>query len=131
MPALTNEAAVRNVLSTSLTSGQVQAFIDDAHLWVSEELGSVGLSPERMELIERYLACALVRLRDLGLKSASIKDISEQYQVDSEITDYLKRAASFDPTGKLAEAFLPEADGSRTVKFRVGGGFKADLGSEG
>lgn len=120
----TNEAAVRKVLATSLTSDQVEAFIADTHVWVSEELAGSDLSAARLELIERYLACAMIRLRDLGMKSRSIKDISETYQVDSEVTDYLKRAAAMDPTGIVEEAFMPS--GTKVVKFGTGTTFTAE-----
>lgn len=118
--ARTTETAVREVISTFLTTPQVKAFIDDANLWVTEELSvGFGITSGRLELIERYLACALVRLRDLGIKSTSVNDISENYQVDSEVTDYLKRAASFDPTGKIRQAFLTPTT-AKPVKFRIG-----------
>jgi hypothetical protein len=102
----TSETAVRQIMQTALTTPQVLAFIADANLWVTESLAPLGLSTERLEIIERYLSCALVRVRDLGLKDASVQDVSETYQVDPEVTDYLLRAASFDPTGTVRQHFL-------------------------
>ena len=124
--ARTDESAVRNVMSTSLTTGQVGAFISDASLWVTEELSEQGLSDERLELIERYLACALIRLRDLGIKSAQLENVKEEYQVDKDVTDYLMRAASFDPTGKVRQAFLTPADGGKPVVFGIGTTFATE-----
>ncbi len=123
--ALTTETAIRKVLSTSLTSEQVEAFIEDAALWVSEELADAEFTDQRLEIIERYLACALIRMRDLGLKSATFKEISETYQVDLYVTEYLTRAASFDTTGKLRRHFI-DADNTYAVQFRVGAGFRDD-----
>lgn len=117
--ARTTVAAVKNVLSTTLTDGQITAFIDDANVWVTDELGSAGFSTGRLEIIERYLACALCRLRDLGISSASMEGVSESYQVDSAVTDYLLRAASFDTSGKIRGHFL-EGSSVGAVTFRLG-----------
>ena len=87
MATRTTETAVREIIKTALTAPQVKAFIADANLWVTEELGSEGLTDGRLEIIERYLACALIRVRDLGLKSASVDDVKEDYQVDKDVTD--------------------------------------------
>lgn len=130
----TTETAVREIISTNLTGPQVRAFIEDASLWITEELTAEDppLSLGRLEIIERYLACALVRIRDLGLKDSTIQDVSETYQADSEVTDYLLRAASFDSTGKVREHFLaPKPVALPTapiypVKFNVGTGFVDD-----
>lgn len=127
----TSETAVRDVINTSLTAAQVNAFIADANLFVTEEVAAedVGITAARLELIERYLACALIRLRDLGLKSVSWSKVSETYQVDSEVTDYLKRAAAFDPTGKVKQMFMP-TEGGFVAKFRVGETFHEDADDE-
>ena len=122
--ARTTATAVREVLVTTLTDTQITAFINDVDVWVSEELTSAGISDTRLEVIERYLACAMIRIRDLGLASGSIENVSEKYQVDPEVTDYLLRAASFDPTGKVRQTFLapkPLAQpGALAVRFGFG-----------
>lgn len=124
--ARTTVTAVREILDTALEDSQVNAFISDATLWVDEELGTAGYSDQRLELLVRYLAAALVRVRDLGLKSTQVKDVSEAYQVDPQVTDYLLRAASFDTTGKIRQAFLAKDDASdvKPPKFLVGHGFQ-------
>lgn len=129
MAIRTNADAVQLVLSTSLTEGQITQFIADASLWVDEEL--VGLtdfvfSTDRLELIERYLACALIRIRDLGLRSASFEDVREQYQVDDKVTEYLTRAAAFDPTGKIRSTFLAPTH-TRSVRTWRGSTFKEEF----
>jgi hypothetical protein len=129
VPNRTTETAVREIMQTNLTTPQILAFISDASLWVTEEMTSLGYTDARLEVIERYLSCALVRTRDLGLSNATISDITENYQADPEVTDYLLRAASFDTTGKVRQHFLaPKPVAARTpivlpVKFNVGTGF--------
>lgn len=102
----TTTVKVRAVLGTEMLEDQLERFIEDASLWVTEELTSSQLSTNRLEVIERYLACAFVRIKEMGLKSVSIGDASESYQTNSEISDYLQRAAGLDPTGKIRKAFL-------------------------
>lgn len=106
--ARTTATAIRETMKTKATDPQIVAFITDASLWITEEVASFVPTPsaERLEIIERYLSCALVRLRELGLSSTTIENVSESYQVDPEVTDYLLRAASFDPSGKIRTHFL-------------------------
>lgn len=122
----TDASAVAATISTSLTELQINAFITDANLWVTEELTSYGMSAERLETIERYLACALIRVRDLGLKSAKMDDIAEQYQVDPDVNDYMLRAAAFDVSGKIRQHFLAPKDRQQIV-YRVGTGYTDEV----
>lgn len=134
MATRTTETAVREIIETGLTGPQVRAFIADANVWVTEELAGETPTPSatRLEIIERYLACALIRLRDVGLKDSTIEDVKESYQVDPDVTDYLLRAASFDASGKVRAHFLtpPDATGEsavpKQVVFRVGEGYADD-----
>ena len=125
MARRTNETAVKAIIATALTGPQIEVFLGDASLWVDDQLGSSGLSTGMLEIIERYLTCALIRLRDLGLKSAKYDDITEQFQVDPNITEYLLRAAAFDSTGTVRRFFMAPAD-IRPVQFRVGTRFVDD-----
>lgn len=138
MATRTNEASVREVIATTLVASQINQFIGDANLWVTEELAPFVpvISAARLEIIERYLTCALVRLKHLGLKSSTIGDVTESYTVDADITDYLTRAASFDPSGKVRSNFLaPKLVAlptpiTRPLIFAVGTGFADDSGTE-
>lgn len=121
----TTYAAVIQTIKTSLTETQVLQYGNDAALWVDEELLTANLSTARLEMIERYLTCALIRLRDLGLAQVHFEDVWEYYQVDPEVTDYLIRAASFDPTGKLRQCFLADK-ARRSASGLVGRGFADD-----
>lgn len=137
MATRTTELRVRNIIETDLSSDSVNMFIGDASLWVTEALVALdtGLSAERLEIIERYLACAFIRLRDLGLSQASLDDTSETYQVDKTVTDYLRRAAGLDPTGTVQKAFLGTSGATGTsdggsdtfvAQLRVGAGFRCN-----
>ena len=123
----TTVTAVREILQTSLTDTQITAFIKDADVWIGEELATASISDARLEVIERYLACALARLSDLGLSRVTIGDVSESYQVDPQVTDYLLRAAAFDPTGLIRQTFLapkPLAQpGAASIVYRIGQSF--------
>lgn len=130
MATRTTEPAVRKILTTKLTTPQVASFIADASLWVDEELVPFGtLTVARLEVIERWLAAALIRAREVGLARGSIEDVSETYQVDPQVTDYLLRAAAMDPTGTVRKHFLagkPVAVPNRApfdMVGRIGPGF--------
>jgi len=123
--ARTTATQVLGILKTQVTAETVELFMADASLWVTEELVVKGLSTDRLELIERYLTCALVRLRDLGLTSVKMDDVTEHYQVDPQVSDYLLRAASFDPSGTVRRTFVPPKD-VRVASAVVGRGFVGD-----
>jgi len=131
-PYTTTPTAVGLIIKTTLTTDEIQQFIDDADLWVTEELflgGDAVLSTARLETIERYLTAAFIRVRELGLKAASIEGVTESYQVDPQVSDYLLRAASMDPTGRVRKQFLAPKTGeagARKVIARVGQGRSAD-----
>jgi len=134
----TSPAAVREIMKTNLDTPVLMSFISDAALWVDEEIATASPPPsaQRLEIIERYLACALCRLRELGLESTTYGESTENYQVDPEVTDYLLRAASFDPTGKIRQNFLapkPVAQATPptyTALARIGKGFTETTGSD-
>jgi hypothetical protein len=123
------EAAVRAIIDTNLNTQTVEQFIADADLWVREELLPAGLSTDRLEAITRYLACALIRVRDLGMTAATIESATEDYQNDPHVTEYLLRAASLDPTGKIRADWInvkESTGGAGPVRFRVGSGFTTE-----
>lgn len=122
----TSVDAVLAIIKTSLSTDDVTTFIEDANLWVTEELASdADLSADRLELIERYLACAFIRTKEPGIKSATYGDATEAYQVDPAKNEYLLRAASLDPTGTVQMQFL--TGGARySALARFGKGYKDD-----
>ena len=110
MALRTTEAAIREIFSTALTTPQLLAFATDANLWVTEELGSAGLTAARLELIERYLACHFARTREVAPTDVSVGAVSVTYQTRDTPSDYGQVAARLDPTGKIAATFIPEED---------------------
>ena len=130
--ARTTATAVREIIQTGLTTPQINAFIADMDLRVTEELVTYtpSMSADRLEIIERYLVCAMMRLQEIGVSEVSIGDVTERYQSDPQITDYLMRAAGFDPSGKVRANFLAPRPLAPPVhipgKFRVGPGFRDD-----
>ena len=120
----TTETAVTAAIDTSLTSVQVNAFIDDASAWVDQYLASKSLSATILEKIEKYLACHFITLRDPRLRSGKLDDVSETYQRDTVTTEYLKAAAALDPTGTIEDRLI---SGRHKVSFRVGAGYDSSL----
>ena len=124
--ARTDETAVTAAIDTDLNSKQVNAFIEDASLWVDEFLASLpSPSPAPvLAAIEKYLACHLITLRDPRLKSVKLDKVSETYQRDSTTTEYLKQAAALDKSGTVEDRLI---SGRHKVTYRVGSGFDSKL----
>lgn len=121
--ARTNEVAVRAILDTDLDAQAIQAFIDDASAWVTDELSTSSLGTARLTMIEKYLAAHFCTLRDPRLKSGRLGDVQETYQRDGEVSEYLKHAASLDSTGAVQDAFL-NVDERHPVVFEAGTTFQ-------
>lgn len=126
--ARTTVAEVQAILSTSLTEAQLTAFITDASLWVDTHLDGAcdSLTTTLLATIEKYLAAHFATSRDPRLKQAKLDDVSETYQRDDKVTEYLQTAIALDPCGVIREMFLEQAK-KRPVRFRVGEGFDDDL----
>lgn len=127
--ARTTVAAVQTVMDTDLTTAQLEAFVDDASLWVTTHLAGQcdDLSTEILTAVEKYLAAAWATARDPRLKRASIDDVEEDYQRGGEVSEYLKIAADLDPCGVVQQKLVK---GSRKVLWRVGAGFDDTIGDE-
>lgn len=117
---------VQTVIDTDLTSGQITQFIADASAWVDDQLAGTGASATILALIEKYLACHLITLRDPRLKQTAVGDVQETYQRNLYVTEYLKAAMALDATGKVADAFGPKRMNQTAARFRVGAGFNDD-----
>lgn len=123
--ARVSESEVKLVIDTSLTTPQIEALIGDANLWVNEHLGGyTSLSAALLKAIEKYLAAHLITLRDPRLTRAQLDDVAETYQRDREVSEYLKTAASLDPTGTVKDELL---GGSQKATFRVSEGYDDTL----
>ena len=117
--ARVTHAEVTARIETSLGTTQVEAFIDDANLWVTDFLSGEGLSTGRLKRIELYLACHYVTLRDPRLRRQAVEDVAETYQRDTAVTEYLRQAIAEDPTG-IVKGRLLDQDETPTVKWRKG-----------
>lgn len=118
--ARVTEAEVTAIIDTDLTSAQVQAFIDDASGWIDDNLADAGLFDATLKRIEKYLAAHFITLRDPRIRSGTIGDVSETYQRDTQVTEYLKAAAGMDPTGIIGDRLM---GGRPRAHFRVGAGY--------
>jgi len=123
--ARTTDTAVREILNTALPTNQLKAFIEDVSLWVTEMLANQVPAPSaaRLEIIERYLSCAMVKLRELtggGLTSTTIGDVTESYSVPAAVRDYLDTAAGFDASGIVRRHFLAPRPASAPVQPTYG-----------
>ncbi len=142
--ARTTATAVKEILQTSLTEAQLMAYVNDADQWVSENLATLSPAPSAatLEIIERYIACALTKLREIGvagaLTSVSIGDVTEAYGstgASGDALDYMIRAAGFDVSGTVRRHFLAPRPVAAPVpptygaKTRVGKGFIDDVSS--
>lgn len=104
--ARTNAAAVCNVIDTSLTDTQVNAFISTANVMVTEYLSGGDLSAALLTEIETYLAAHFITLRDRRVKNESADGVSFTYEGDIgqglDASTYGQMAQSLDSTGALA-----------------------------
>lgn len=116
----TTLAAVQDTIETDLTDDQINAFIADANVWVTDFLGGEGLSTARLTLIEKYLACHYVTRRDPRLRSAEVERVRETYVRDTQVDPYLQAAIAEDPTGIVRAKFLNQEEAAN-VSFRHGG----------
>lgn len=117
--ARVTQSEVTARIETSLSTTQLQAFIEDANVWVTDFLGGEGLSTGRLKRIELYLACHYVTLRDPRLRRQAVEDVDETYQRDTQVTEYLRQAIAEDPTG-IVKGKLLEQEETATVKWRKG-----------
>lgn len=119
--ARTTEAAVKLAIDTDLASAQITAFIDDASA-VVDDIASADttITSAKLTLIEKYLACHFVTLRDPRLRSSKVGDTTDTFQRDTQVTEYLQAAMALDPTGTVRATF--DAD-KAPFRFRAGTGY--------
>lgn len=101
----------------------LQTFIDSAHLLVTEELATSGLSADRQTLIEKYLAAHLAAMTyERGqITFSKTGDASEYYGFKAGqgllSTRYGQQAVALDTSGKLAVIATPNS----RAEFKVVG----------
>lgn len=106
MTARTTTAAVGLIIGTTLTSAQIQAFIDTATLVVDANLLDKGLSTDLLTQIETWLAAHLLSMRDQRTSGRKIGDVSFTYQGQTglglDATLYGQQVKLLDTSGTLA-----------------------------
>lgn len=108
MPTL-NDPADLAVLIEEAPGEDLQPFLDDANLLITDILGT-SLSPERLKLIEKYLAAHLwvIAAEKGGLTKERALDAENAYQVVDgtglSSTRFGQQVISFDTTGELDKA---------------------------
>lgn len=118
---------LEKVIGTDLETEQIQAFLDDASRWVTVHLSAdTTFAATDLALIEKYLAAHFLTARDPRLTQGKWDDVSESFQRHKEVSEYLRIAIGFDPTGKVEGAFGPPSSKSR-VRFRFGDGYIDDV----
>lgn len=97
---------VREIMDTSLTDIQLEAFIMAANLLINEKLASSGHSDELLFEIERWLTAHLAHARERITTSESMGGASESYATQIGLglngSFYGQHVKLLDSTGILA-----------------------------
>lgn len=117
--ARNNRSNVKDIIDTDLTDSQIDAFLSDANTWVTDFLGSEGLSTGRLTIIEKYLTAHYITLRDPRVRRGAIDDVDETYQRDPQVTEYLMQAIAEDPTG-IVRSKLLDQENQVALRWRTG-----------
>lgn len=92
-----NESDVRDIFDTQLDSNSLVKHIKAASSVVDEVQATGEVGPERLELIELYLAAHYATVQDPRVGSESVGSASYDY----ERTEYLEMADNLDPTNTV------------------------------
>ncbi len=109
---VTSEQVIE-VISTTLSNEQVNAFINMSHTLVDARLANCGLSDALLMQIELLLAAHFVALRDPRPQQEKFDEYSVTYQGTSgqglSATQYGQQALALDVSGRLAGLAQPKA----------------------
>lgn len=131
-----DEADVLAILGANVVvaSGELDAFIADASLWVDNYLdGSCStISADKLPIIEKYLTAHLYTVAQQGgsgpVVEARRADIAEKYappaDTESGMTTFLRSAIAFDPCGIVEKFWLNR----KRIRWRVGAGYQSTTG---
>lgn len=106
--ARTDATEVKEVIDTSLTDAQVNAFINTANRFIAEaELSGHGVASATLTEIEKYLAAHFLSLRDQRVASEAFPSgfrLSYQGKTGMGLdgTQYGQMAKALDSSGRLA-----------------------------
>lgn len=111
--ARVNAEQVRDIISTTLSESQINAFINTAHQVVEQRLNGKQIPEALLAEIELWLAAHFLSMRDPRKKQVKVDDMAVTYQgetgVGLEATSYGQQAVALDPTGTLATARFKRA----------------------
>ncbi len=114
---LVSAERVMDIIDTSLTTAQVNAFINTAHSIVTLNLSAKGLTNATLAQIELWLAAHLLSIRDQRKKAIKVDDVSVTYQGETgmglKATLYGQQALALDYTNTLASL------GQKRASFQV------------
>lgn len=121
----TNAAALRALFPQDNPDRNVDHYINDASLLVTEVLGTSSLTPERLEVIERYLAAHLYVLAEQegGIFEEKIGESTEKKGSTFTLgrglalTRFGQLVLSWDSTGSFAD--METAGAKKKAQFRV------------
>lgn len=112
-----------NLLSNYNTQ-DIEVFINDAELLVSEDLSGKGLTSDRLDLITKFLAAhfIVVSAESGGLRRSRVGDADDSYVVPEakaglSSTRFGQQAINLDTSGTFAQAAV--AGSMNRAQFRV------------
>jgi len=95
-----------DIISTTLTEEQINAFINTAHHVVDANLSATGLDGDLLTDIELWLSAHFLAVRDQRASEERFTDYSVKYQGQSGLglqsTTYGQQVLALDFTGTLA-----------------------------
>lgn len=105
---------VMDIISTSLTEGQINAMINTAHQVAEQHLSAQGLDEDLLTQIELWLSAHYVCMRDPQKDTVKVDEVQVKYHRGQAGTGlagsvYGQQAVALDPTGSLASASLKKA----------------------
>jgi hypothetical protein len=109
---------VKEIIDTSLTDSQINAFINSAHYLIQANLLNKGLSANILTQIELWLSAHFLAIRDQRVESEGVAgEWQARYQgktgMGFSATTYGQQALLLDTTGTLASA------GLKAITFEV------------
>ena len=114
--ARVSATAVKDIIDTDLTVGQINAFINAANLVVTTQLASAGLGETLLTEIEKWLTAHLLSTRDQRTESESVGGgggYSVRFQgktsMGLDATIYGQQVKLLDTSGTLARLGLKTA----------------------
>jgi hypothetical protein len=110
----TNTQAVRNIIETTLTDAEINAYITGASILIDETLVVHGVANGLLEVIETWLTAHMIAsTRERQTKKEEAGSAKVEYAGDFEMglasTSYGQMVITLDPTGTLG--------GKKGIKF--------------